>query len=576
MRRILSGECAVFLTERATPTHSHTPIPPYSLFLWYNRAVKPQPRHYHLLWIALLLLATALRLPHPDWDAGCAAHPDERFLLGVAQETPLWGNPCAVAPDFAYGHLSVYVARLLVLVAPDADPLYAARLLSGLVGVLLVVVTGAWGKALSGERAGLLAAALLAVAPFPIQEARFYTVDPLGALCATLAVLLAMRRRWKGAGALAGLAVACKASLGWVGIPLAVAALAPDGRRWKPRLRDAAMLGGCALLAFALTSPWSLLRPVSSWRGPLIQARMVAGQFDFPYIRQYAGTTPYLYPLAQLALWGLGPVVTLAGLLGLALALCRWRRLTFPLRVAAIWTGGYFLATAGLYVKFPRYLLPIYPAWIGWAVWAVARKRRGNPPWFPHFASGFLFLSTAALGLAQAALYTQPHPWEAASRWIYRNVPPRSAIAMEHWDNALPVPLPENPVLTYHQYRLAVFDQDTPDKQLQLDYALQEIECIALASRRGYGALSRLPARYAETLTWYHTLLAERDTLVFTRCPRLGPLALSDDPLADAGLPVPMTLAERCGTPYALRLPRLDESFRVYDAPLVLLSLKRE
>jgi hypothetical protein len=533
------------------------------------------------LWIALLLLATALRLPHPDWDAGSAAHPDERFLLGVAQETPLWGNPCAVVPDFSYGHLSVYVARLLVLAAPDADPLYAARLLSGLVGVLLTAAAGAWGKTLGGERAGLLAAALLAVAPFPIQEARFYTVDPLGALCATLAVLLAMRRRWKGAGALAGLAVACKASLGWVGVPLAVAALAPGGRRWKPRLRDVATLGGLALLAFALASPWSLLRPVTSWRGPLIQARMVAGQFDFPYTRQYAGTTPYLYPLAQLALWGLGPAVTLAGLLGLALALCRWRRLTFSLRVAAIWTAGYFLATAGLYVKFPRYLLPIYPAWIGWAVWAVAqqgeetRKRRSEKT-RRRFASGFLLLSTAALGLAQAALYTQPHPWEAASRWIYRNVPPRSAIAVEHWDHGLPVPLPENPVFTYHQYRLPVFDQDTPDKQLQLDYALQEPGLIVLASRRGYGALSRLPARYAETLRWYRALLAERDTLVFTRCPRLGPLAFSDDPLADAGLPVPATLAERCGTPYALRLPRLDESFRVYDAPLVLLSLKRE
>jgi len=546
--------------------------------------MNPQSRRHRLLWIALLLLATALRLPHPDWDAGSAAHPDERFLLGIAQETPLWGNPCAAAPDFAYGHLSVYVARLLVLAAPDADPLYAARLLSGLVGVLLVAAAGAWGKTLGGERAGLLAAALLAVAPFPIQEARFYTVDPLGSLCATLAVLLAMRRRWKGAGALAGLAVACKASLGWVGVPLAVAVLAPDGRRWKPRLRDAVTLGGLALLAFALASPWSLLRPVTSWRGPLIQARMVAGQFDFPYTRQYAGTTPYLYPLAQLALWGLGPAVTLAGLLGLALALCRWRRLTFPLRVAAIWTAVYFLATAGLYVKFPRYLLPIYPAWIGWAVWAVARKRRGNPLWFPdcgspncrRFASGLLLLSTAALGLAQATIYTQPHPWEAASRWIYQNIPPRSAIAMEHWDNGLPVPLPEHPASIYHQYRLPVFDQDTPDKQLQLDYALQETGLIALASRRGYGALSRLPARYAETLAWYHTLLAERDTLAFTRCPRLGPLAFSDDPLADAGLPVPVTLAERCGTPYVLRLPRLDESFRVYDAPLVLLSLKRE
>ena len=40
-------------------------------------------------------------------------------------------------------------------------------------------------------------------------------------------------------------------------------------------------------------------------------------------------------------------------------------------------------------------------------------------------------------------------------------------------------------------------------------------------------------------------------------------------------MPVSQSLAERCGTPWALRLPRLDESFRVYDAPLVVIAVKR-
>ncbi|HNT76784.1 MAG TPA: phospholipid carrier-dependent glycosyltransferase, partial [Anaerolineae bacterium] len=173
-------------------------------------------------WITLLLGATLLRLPFPDWDGGIAAHPDERFLLGVAQETPLWGDVCAASPDFAYGHLPVYVARLLVLTAPQADPLYAARLLSGLIGVALVALTGAFGRALGGERAGLLAAAVLMFAPFPIQQARFYTVDPFGAALASGAILAAMRKRWSTAGALTGLALACKASLGWAAVAVVV------------------------------------------------------------------------------------------------------------------------------------------------------------------------------------------------------------------------------------------------------------------------------------------------------------------------------------------------------------------
>jgi hypothetical protein len=38
---------------------------------------------YRWLWALLVLVATGLRLPHPDWDGGIAAHPDERYLLGV-------------------------------------------------------------------------------------------------------------------------------------------------------------------------------------------------------------------------------------------------------------------------------------------------------------------------------------------------------------------------------------------------------------------------------------------------------------------------------------------------------------
>ncbi|MGC9397191.1 MAG: hypothetical protein ACP5J4_20290, partial [Anaerolineae bacterium] len=116
-------------------------------------------KHTRWLWIAVLLVATALRLPAPDWDAAApdvrlaiAAHPDERFLLGVAQATPLWGDPNATSPDFPYGHLPVYVARLFVIAAPTADPLFTLRLFSGLLGVLLVALTGAWGHALAGRR----------------------------------------------------------------------------------------------------------------------------------------------------------------------------------------------------------------------------------------------------------------------------------------------------------------------------------------------------------------------------------------------------------------------------------------
>lgn len=544
-----------------------------------HRAARPAspPSRGWPLWTALLLLAALLYLPFPDWDGGIAAHPDERFLLGVAAATPLFANPCATFPGFPYGHLPVYVARLLVLTAPAVDPLYAARLLSGLVGVLLVAVTGALGRALGGRWAGLAGAVIITFAPFLIQQARFYTVDPLGALFASLALLLVVRRRWLGAGALAGLAVASKVSLLWVGAPL-IFALFVARSEGVILGKSALRLFAGAAAAFTVTSPWALLDPVNCWRGPLIQTGMAAGRFIFPYTQQYAGTLPFVYPLVQMALWGVGPAALL-GLVGLIRALCCWRRLSPAVRVLLVWALLYLLAVGGLYAKFPRYLLPLYPTWAALAGLTLrAPHRSAQRRAVRRLVSlpiGAALLLTVLLGLAQFSLYFQPHPWIEASRWIYAELPPGATLTVESWEHPLPVPLPGGALSAYEQGTLPIFAAGLSGQIESLEEARREADLIVVASRRGYGALARRPFEHGEVLAWYEALLEEREGIPFGRCPRLGPLALTDDPLADAGLPSPVSLAERCGTLYALRLPRLDESFRVYDAPLTLLLERR-
>ena len=557
-------------------------------------------------WLLLLLLAAILRLPGADWDGGIAAHPDERFLVDVAAATPLWGDPTLAAPDFPYGHLPLYLLRLLMLGAPHADPLYVGRLASGLLGVLLVAATGALGRRLAGERAGLLAATLLACAPFALQQARFYTVDVPGAVCVSLALLFALRRNFRAAGVFWGLAVACKASLVWIGLPLLLGFLALESERRRHRdnapspmthhpsppithyaLRLTSTLFLPAVLSFAVASPWALLRPAAAWRGPWIQSLMVAGRLDFPYTRQYAGTWPFFYPLEQMAWWGLGPTATLAGLASLGVAAARWRRLSPLEQILWAATVCCFLALAGWYVKFPRYLFPVYPLWCAWTAWLFEQtgekggrresqtaigRRRASAGWWG--AASAVILPTALLGAAQLAVYARPHPWESASRWVYAHLPSGATVAVEHWDHPLPIPLPGGDAGRYTTLILPVMDDETPEKLLQLEGALRESDVLVLASARGYGAVARQPARYTATLHWYAALLEAREVLAFGRCPRLGPLALSDDPLADAGLPTPLSLAQRCGAPYALRLPRLDESFRVYDAPTVLLAVR--
>ncbi len=519
------------------------------------------PWAYRAAWIVLLLLAAALRFPHADWDAGLAVHPDERFLLQVAERMAPADNPCRVEADFPYGHLPLYAAAMVTHWMDDPAALFTLRLLSALAGVVLVVLAGAWGAALGGRRAAYLSAALLAVAPFPLQQARFFTVDPFAALGGALALLAAARSRPTLAGVSAACAVASKATLALI-IPL----LLPPLARRRATLVDFAY---AFALTFVFMAPWMVLTPLRCWRGPLIQAAILRGRYPVPYTVQFIGNPPYLYPLLQMALWGLGPTVVLAGLVGMGLAWGRWRFLTERARLALAWMLFYSAVTGLLLAQFPRYYLPLYPLWTAWAARSLPRRAWGV--W-----AAALLLPTALLGAAQLGVYAQPHPYVTASTWIAAHVPQGSLIANEHWDDALP----HGRLVAANRYPrvvLPVMDEDTPEKLAALEDALARAHVVTLATPRAYGVIGRHGARYPLTRAWYARLLSNPayEVVSFGRCPRLGPLALSDDPLADAALPQPLSLAQRCGTPYALRLPRLDESFRVYDAPQTMLLVKR-
>jgi hypothetical protein len=224
-------------------------------------------------------------------------------------------------------------------------------------------------------------------------------------------------------------------------------------------------------------------------------------------------------------------------------------------------------------------MLPLYPWWAAWAAHFLvswSRRTREGRAWTWVLATVFTLATTAFLGLAQVSIYGSPHPWVTASRFLYENVRASSTIAVETWEHPLPVPLPEGNPALLEQTFVPVYVEEDGEKRAVLD-AAGSAEVIVVASRRAYGALSQQPQRYEMTLDWYRRLLATRNVRFFTRCPRIGQLAVTDDPLRATGLVTPSTrissVAERCGTRWTLQLPRLDESYRVYDAPLALLFL---
>jgi len=144
---------------------------------------------------------------------------------------------------------------------------------------------------------------------------------------------------------------------------------------------------------------------------------------------------------------------------------------------------------------------------------------------------------------------------------------------VEAWDHPLPLD-----AQAYEMRTLPIFDEDTAEKWATMEGMLEEADAVVIASRRGYGALARWPQRFPQTTVYYQELFSgERGFQVaacFGRWPRLTGLALADDPFEAAGLSLD---GPGCRpAPPALWLPRLDESFVVYDHPLVVVLLPQQ
>lgn len=526
----------------------------------------------------VLILAAALRFYGLDWDGGIGAHPDERYIVGLAEALrwPRKLNPFAITPEYAYGHLPLYLLALVRRLVPGVDALLVGRALAALFDLGTVAMTYALGRRADDGRVGLLAAAFLALTVLHVQQAHFYTADAPLAFFVVATLFFAMRLVQEGrsldawlAGCCVGLAVGTKASAGLLAIPLGAASVLAGDRRvgWAWRL------GLAAFVAFALTNPFALLDASTFWRNVSKQAAITRGVLDVPYTRQYHGTWPYIYPVVQQLRWGMGWALGLAGFGGWACAL--WRavreRPTRAEWVLLSWALPYFAFAGALYAKFPRYLLPLTPLLALYAA-GLVRRCTSLCPGFSVPAgflglSGLLLLCALLRCLAFVGLYGGWHPWRAASAWIYNQMPSDSVIAVEQWDHPLPLDATD-----YVVRELPVFDEETPEKWATMAKILSEADYVVIASRRGYATLARWHERYPRTTRYYRQLfggeLAFDPAVCFGRFPRLGPVALWDDPTRGLAFSLPAIC--RSKAPIAIPLGRLDESFVVYDHPQVI------
>ena len=349
---------------------------------------------YRWLLLALVLFATGVRLYRLDWDQYHFYHPDERAVAQAVERLsfrPLQLNP----RFFNYGSLPFYVTKTVTSTLDTVSgwfggrerwfsgydgAIITARALSAVWGALAVLVLALLGARLYDRRAALLGAFFLAITVAHVQNSHFATNDiPLTTLV-VLALYLLVRVAQEGqtrhyllAGFVIGLSVAAKFSAMPILLPLVVACAVrwrAEGRFTRPFLLGLAAVA-FAFLGFVVAQPYAILDYREYSRSIIEQSHMVRYAGDYPYTNQYVGVPKYLYELQEMVLWGMGPLLGLAAIAGTLLRCGRSVRLRSGAELVLLsWVVPFFLISGWFDVKFPRYLLPIYPFVLLWAaVW---------------------------------------------------------------------------------------------------------------------------------------------------------------------------------------------------------------
>jgi YYY domain-containing protein len=499
------------------------------------------------------------------------------YLLRIATHTLT--VPAGLSAHFAsWPSVAQFLAGLERLSDYDHITL-VGRVLSALIDTGVIYLTYLLGKWVYDRRVGLLAAAFVTFTVFHIQVAHFYAVDALLTFFVLLFFVFALDfARVGGArnavllGVSLGLALATKFSAAPLFLVVAGAysmRFRREGREADPRTVGSllALTVVSFAIVFFVAQPYAILDLDAFLAGVSEQGRMVRGIADYPYTRQYIDTPAFLYQVQHTTLWGMGLPLGLVAYSGLGFFIWRAARYRSGKELLLLaWGGPYFLLTGSFSVKFMRYMLPLLPfflvmgaamlyAFKGWLERKVPQGRiRGSTFWYG--VTGLVIACSVLYSLAFSSIYSRPHSRIQASEWIYRNVPAGSTLALEHWDDDLPLRrtvdgLPRS-IGEYDTLKMNLYEWDDEEKFKHIVSNLQESDYVILSSNRLYGSIPRLPWRYPITSRYYDLLFQERLGFrlvgTFTSYPGLLGLSINDD--------------------------AADESFTVYDHPKVLIFEK--
>lgn len=572
--------------------------------------------------VGIALLGLLLRLYGINWDQGNSFHPDERQIMFHVTALA-WPKSFAQFLDpvnsplnphfFAYGSFPFYLLASLGNILSHFFPAITTfqhmtllgRFLSALFDSGTILLMGVIALRLIADttpgrryawNVALLVAALVAFTPFQIQLSHFYAVDTMLLFFVVLTILACVvlidteqQLLWAllvGVGY--GLGMATKFSAAPLAVPVFIACIF----RWQRHGFVSALLALLVsalstIVIFLIAEPYALLDMNNYIQQVSEQGQLARGLLDYPYVRQFAGTIPYLYEARNIFFWGLGLMLGIATCGGIIWLL--WRLLSRHMGdthevqgwvVILSWVLIFSGIVGGFYVKFMRYMLPIYPfltliaaaALVAFAHWlshvkaqqhsisastmqgvepvssssSLSSQMSGQSTLLRVIGVGAIVLvlgGTIFQGLALLNVYSVPNTRIQASLWIYQHIPPHSVLTYEQWDDPLPVAVDgydpsEYTQLVYPDVQgqpvtgLDLYGDDTLAKAQLLAKLLPTVNAITMPTDRLDKSIPRLPARYPLTIHYYQLLfsgkLGFRLAATFNDRPHLFGITLND------------------------------------------------
>lgn len=472
----------------------------------------------------IILLAVFLRFQNVKWDSGFHLHPDERFLtmVGNAMKIPVSVeqyfnpdtsplNPANVGfPFFVYGAFPVIVNKIIALLL--GNDTYGAftlqgRMLSGLadMAVLLLVYKAA---KLYRKTPPLWAAFFYAIAVLPIQLSHFFTTDSFLNLFMFASFYFAWGQRSSFpkimvSAVFFGLAAASKISAVYI-LPLIVFFIG------FPLIKQKKFFSLVQCLLFFTVTAYLVIRIANPYyfrSTDLFDPRlnqmfeksitdlkaMSDGKVWFPPAVQWYGKAPLFFSLFNLGIFGLGIPYFFFVVIGMV------STSSIQLIAAALWAVGYFLYNSLSFTKAMRYLIFLFPFFALFAARGMTKIK--------NFKFQILIAVTLLIWpLLFSTIYLRKHTRVRASEWIYQNLPDRSLILSEYWDDGLPLRVETAQDKQYKTEELHVFDPDNEEKWRKMDDQLKRADYYILSSNRGWGSMPTVPQKYPRMSKFYTDL----------------------------------------------------------------------